>query len=193
MVIADRENKYQVIGTRPIRHDGTDKVTGRAQYGAGVTLPGTLYSHVLRSPYAHARIVSIGTSRAASLPGVKAVMTAKDLPAAEDKIQDLGEGAANLRELSDNVLASDKALYRGHAVAAVAATNAHTAEEALTLIEVEYEVLPPVIDVRDAMREDAPLLHANLRTKSLAGQAEKPSNVAQHLQMKKGDVEQGFK
>src|SRR5438477_12287959 len=101
MVIAERsEKQYEVIGTRPIRHDGTDKVTGRAQYGADVTLPGTLYAKVLRSPYAHARIVSIDTSKAAALPGVKAVVTAKDMPAAEDKIQDLGEGAANLRELS---------------------------------------------------------------------------------------------
>ncbi len=194
MVIAERNTtKYKVIGTRPIRHDGVDKVTGRAQYGADITLPGTLFARVLRSPYAHARIVSIDTSRAAALPGVKAVITAKDLPAAADKIQDLGESAANLRELSDNVLASRKVLYRGHAVAAVAATNAHIAEEAITLIEVEYEVLPPVINVRDAMRDDAPLLHETLRTKSLAGMAEKPSNVAQHLQFSKGDIEQGFK
>jgi CO/xanthine dehydrogenase Mo-binding subunit len=192
MVIADRDTKYNVIGTRPIRHDGVDKVTGRALYGADVTLPGTLYGKVLRSPYAHARIVSIDTSKAAALPGVKAIITAKDLPAAEDKIQDLGEGAANLKELSDNILASTKALYRGHAVAAVAATNVHIAEQAIELIEVEYEVLPPVIDVRDAMREDAPLLNPNLRTKSLAGVAEKPSNVASHLQFNKGDVEAGF-
>ncbi|MHB8574105.1 MAG: xanthine dehydrogenase family protein molybdopterin-binding subunit [Dehalococcoidia bacterium] len=193
MVIAQEEKKYQVIGTRPIRHDGTDKVTGRAQYGADVTLPGTLYAKVVRSPYAHARIVSINTKNAAALPGVKAVITAKDLPAAEDKIQDLGEGAANLRELSNNVLASEKVLYRGHAVAAVAATSMHIAEEAVALIEVEYDVLPPVLDVRDAMREDAPLLNEKLFTKSLAGKAEKASNVASHLQMVKGDVDAGFK
>ena len=159
MVIADKETKYKVIGTRPIRHDGVDKVTGRAQYGADITLPGTLYAKVLRSPYAHARIVSIDTREAEALPGVHAVLTAKDLPQAEDKTQDLGEGAVNLRELSNNVLAEDKVLYRGHAVAAVAATNAHIAEEAVALIRVEYEPLPPVVDVRDAMREDAPLLH----------------------------------
>jgi xanthine dehydrogenase molybdenum-binding subunit len=194
MVIADRNTtKYKVIGTRPIRHDGVDKVTGRAQYGADITLSGTLYARVVRSPYAHARIVSIDTSRAEALPGVKAVITAKDLPAAEDKMQDLGEGTTNLRELSDNVLASAKVLYRGHAVAAVAAVNAHIAEEAVGLVEVVYEVLPPVIDVRDAMRDDAPVLHETLRTKSLAGVAEKASNVAQHLQFSKGDVEQGFK
>ncbi len=193
MVIADKDTKYKVIGTRPIRHDGVDKVTGRAQYGADVTLPGTLYAKVLRSPYAHARIVSIDTREAEALPGVRAVVTAKDLPQAEDKTQDLGEGAVNLRELSNNVLADDKVLYRGHAVAAVAATSAHVAEEAVKLIRVEYEPLPPVLDVRDAMREDAPLLHENQRTKSMAGVSDKPSNVAQHLHFQKGDVEQGFK
>jgi xanthine dehydrogenase molybdenum-binding subunit len=192
MVIADRESKYKVIGTRPIRHDGVDKVTGRAQYGADVTMPGTLFGKVLRSPYAHARILSIDTSAAEALPGVRAVITAQDLPAAEDKVQDLGEGVANLKELSDNILASSKALYRGHAVAAVAAINAHIAEEAIELIEVEYEVLQPVINVRDAMRDDAPLLNEKLRTKSLAGLADKPSNVAAHLQFSKGDVDQGF-
>jgi len=192
MVIADRDSKYKVIGTRPIRHDGLDKVTGRAQYSADVTLPGTLYGKVLRSPYAHARIVSIDMSKAVAMPGVKAVVTAKDLPLAADRIEDLGEGATNLRELSNNVLAGETVLYRGHAVAAVAATSMHIAEEALALIEIEYDVLQPVLDVRDAMREDAPLLHANLRTKSLAGPVEKPSNIAAHLQFKKGDVEQGF-
>ncbi|HZU76214.1 MAG TPA: molybdopterin cofactor-binding domain-containing protein, partial [Dehalococcoidia bacterium] len=192
MVIAERESKYEVIGTRPIRPDGVDKVTGRAQYGNDVTLPGTLYGKVLRSPYAHARILSIDTSKAEALPGVKAVVTHRDLPTADDKVQDLGEGAVNLRFLSANILADDKTLYRGHAVAAVAATNIHIAEEAIGLIEVEYDVLPPVIDVRDAMLPEAPLLHENLRTRSLAGLADKPSNVASHLQMVKGDVEAGF-
>ena len=187
------ENKeYKVIGTRPIRHDGVEKVTGRALYGADFQTAGLLHGKVLRSPHAHARIISIDTSRAEALPGVKGVVTAQDLPTAEDKVADLGEGAVNLKYLCDNVLASDKVLYKGHAVAAVAATNPHIAEEACKLIDIEYEVLPPVLEVRQAMASDAPLLHEDLKTSSMGETADKPSNVASHLQHKKGDLDIGF-
>lgn len=187
------ENKdYKVIGTRPIRHDGVDKVTGRAIYGADFQITGLLHGRVLRSPHAHARIISIDTNRAEAFPGVKGVITANDLPAAEDKVADLGEGAVNLKYLCDNILASDKALYKGHAVAAVAATNPHIAEEACQLIDVEYEVLTPVLEVRQAMESDAPILHEHLKTSSLGETSDDPSNVASHLQHKKGDIEKGF-
>ncbi|MGH2584050.1 MAG: xanthine dehydrogenase family protein molybdopterin-binding subunit, partial [Dehalococcoidia bacterium] len=188
-MVTEQKAKYKVIGTRPIRHDGVDKVTGRAQYGADIRLTGMLYGRVLRSPHAHARIKSINTEKAQALPGVRAVVTSADLPLAADKIEDLGEGAANLRDLSNNVLAGQKALYRGHAIAAVAATSPHIAEEALGLIEVEYELLPPVLDVRDAMRDDAPILDPNRRTRSMSGAGDTPSNVAQHLQFDFGDME----
>ncbi|MFN8558054.1 MAG: xanthine dehydrogenase family protein molybdopterin-binding subunit [Dehalococcoidia bacterium] len=193
MVVEARPD-YKVIGTRPIRHDGVDKVTGRAKYGADIKLAGMLHGRILRSPHAHARILRIDTSKAEALPGVKAVMTARDLPALADKIEELGESAANLRDLSNNILAADKALYRGHAVAAVAATSPHIAQEALRLIEVEYEVLPPVLDVRDAMRPEAPLLHPNMRTKEL-GQVDPnaaPSNVASHNQFQQGEMDAGW-
>lgn len=186
------KKEYKVIGTRPIRHDGVDKVTGRAIYGADFQITGLLHGRVLRSPHAHARIVSIDTSRAEAHPGVKGVVTAQDLPTAEDKMADLGEGAVNLKYLCDNILASDKVLYKGHAIAAVAATDPHIAEEACELIDVEYEVLPPVLEVRAAMEPDAPILHENLRTSSLGETGDKPSNVASHLQHKKGDIEKGF-
>ena len=186
------KKEYKVIGTRPIRHDGVDKVTGRAIYGADFQITGLLHGRVLRSPHAHARIVSIDTSRAEAHPGVKGVVTAQDLPAAEDKMADLGEGAVNLKYLCDNILASDKALYKGHAVAAVAATNPHIAEEACELIDVEYEVLSPVLEVRQAMESDAPILHENLTTSSLGDTEDKPTNIASHLQHKKGDIEKGF-
>src|SRR5829696_3971291 len=192
IMVTEEKRQYKVIGTRPVRPDGVDKVTGRAQYGADIRLTGMLYGKVLRSPHAHARITSINTGKAAALPGVKAVVTGADLPSAADRIQDLGEGAANLRDLSNNVLAGAKVLYRGHAVAAVAATSPHIAEEAAKLIEVEYEVLSPVLDVRDAMRDDAPILDEKRRTRSLAGTGDTPSNVAQHLQFDYGDVEKGF-
>lgn len=188
------ENKppYKVLGTSPIRHDGTDKVTGRALYGADLHLPGMLYGAVLRSPHAHARIKAMDTHRAEAFPGVKAVITARDMPDVESKIAKLGEGSINLRYQSHNILAQDKVLYYGHAVAAVAAVDRHTAEEALALIEVEYEVLPPVLDVRKAMESDAPLLHEDLHTDELGKKSASPSNVAWHGCDILGDVERGF-
>lgn len=187
------QKQYKVVGTRPIRHDGVDKVTGRAVYGADVNLAGTLYGKTLRSPHAHARIKSIDTSKAEKLPGVKAVVTGKDLVQNyEDKVANLGEGSVSLRHLIANVLATDKVLYDGHAVAAVCATSPHIAEEALELIKVEYDVLPPVMDVRAAMKDDAPILHADLKTKSLGEQTDKVSNIANHFQHKYGDVEKAF-
>jgi CO/xanthine dehydrogenase Mo-binding subunit len=183
---------YQVIGTRPIRHDGVDKVTGRALYGADVQLAGLLHGRILRSPYAHARIRRIDASKALALAGVEAVVTSEDLPAHGNQIAELGEGAINLRHLSCNILAREKALYKGHAVAAVAATSPHIAEEALKLIDVQYEPLPPVLDVRAAMKDGTPLLHDDLFTESLGKTAAKPSNVAKHFQFKLGDVEKGL-
>jgi CO/xanthine dehydrogenase Mo-binding subunit len=183
---------YKVIGTRPIRHDGTDKVTGRAVYGADVQMAGLLHGRILRSPHAHAHIRKIDASKALALPGVEAVVTSQDLPDPGSRIAELGEGAINLRHLSCNCLAREKALYKGHAVAAVAAVSPHIAEEALALIRVEYDLLPPVIDVRAAMKDGAPLLHDDLKTESLGKQADKPSNVAKHYQFKLGDVEKGL-
>ncbi|MCZ6633708.1 MAG: xanthine dehydrogenase family protein molybdopterin-binding subunit [bacterium] len=183
---------YKVIGSRPIRHDGADKVTGRAVYGADVQFAGLLHGKVLRSPHAHAVIKSIDTSKAEALDGVKAVMTVQDLPELEDKIEDLGEGAANLRHLRANVLADGKVLYHGHAIAAVAATSPHIAEEALELIDVEYEVLAPVLDVRKAMEDASPLLHEDVTTQSLGEDTGKKSNVCAQFQHKLGDVEKGF-
>ncbi len=183
---------YKVIGTRPIRHDGVDKVTGRAIYGADVQMAGLLHGKVLRSPHAHARIKSIDTSKAEAHPGVRAVVTVADIPVPESAIVELGEGPTNILYLRANVLADGKVLYEGHAVAAVAATDPHTAEEALELIEVDYEVLPPLLDVREAMAEDAPLLIEDLITQSLGEDTGKVSNIATHFQHKFGDVEKAF-
>jgi CO/xanthine dehydrogenase Mo-binding subunit len=187
-----KTNGFQVIGTRPIRHDGADKVTGRAVYGADVQMAGLLHGRILRSPHAHAHIRKIDVRKALALRGVEAVVTSADLPEPGDRIAELGEGAVNLRDLSCNVLARDKALYKGHAVAAVAATSAHLAEEALGLIEVEYEVLAPVLNVRDAMKDGALLLHPKLITESLGKPTGKPSNIAKHFQFKLGNIDEGF-
>ncbi len=186
-------SQYKVIGTRPIRPDGADKVTGRAIYSADLQLNGLVHGKILRSPHAHANIKKIDTSAAEKLPGVVAVATAADLPDSQDKMADLGEGAVNLAHLACNVLAHKKALYRGHAVAAVAAINPHVAEEALKLIKVEYEVLPVVMDVLEAMKPEAPLLHPDVFTDSMGKKADKPSNVAVHLHFEVGDVDAAFK
>ena len=187
------DEKYKVVGTRPIRHDGTDKVTGRAVYGGDTRLTGMLYGQVMRSPHAHARIRSIDTSKAEALNGVKSVVTAADLPStASDEMVDLGEGPARVKFMRDNILATDKVLYRGHAVAGVAATSPHIADEALSLIEVDYEVLPPVVTVLEAMKEGAPLIHEDLTTMELGEDTDKNSNIASHMQHTLGDVEQAM-
>ena len=199
----DDKPQFKVVGTRPIRHDGLEKVTGQARYGADVSLPGMLHGKVLRSPHAHARIKSIDASRALALPGVEAVITSAEFPQPSGKVADLGEGAMmNPKFLSNNTMAVDKALYKGHAVAAVAATNQHVAEEALSLIDVEYQVLTPVITALDAMKEDAPILHERLftadnpfvRPGGLRDDADtgKGSNVSSHFVFELGDIEKGF-
>jgi CO/xanthine dehydrogenase Mo-binding subunit len=183
---------YKVIGTRPIRHDGVDKVTGRAKYGADIHLSGLIYGVVLRSPHAHARIKSIDVSKAKALPGVRAIVTHKDLREPGDHMLELGEGAVNMRHLSNNILAANKVLYRGHAVAAVAADSVHIAEQSAGLIQVDYEVLPAVLDVETAMKPSAPRLHDDLFTDELGQKAKTPSNVAKHFRFEKGDLAKGF-
>ncbi len=202
IVLSNQE--FNVVGGRPIRHDGADKVTGRARYSADITLPGLLHAKIVRSPHPHARIKSIDATRALALPGVKAVVTGADLPQPTGKLMDQGEGAMiNPKFLSNNILATDKALYKGHAVAAVAATSLHIAEEAASLIDVDYEVLPFVVDVLDSMKPDAPVLHerlfnatdANVRPGGLRSEddATKSSNIANHFVFESGDIEKGFK
>ena len=176
--------RYNVVGTRPIRHDGADKVTGRAKYGADYTAPDLLHGKTLRSPHAHAVIKSIDTSKAEALPGVRALVTAKDLPPSH--------GERDLKYRRDNILASDKALYQGHAIAAVAATSPHIAEEAVELIEVEYEVMPAVLTAPEGMKKDAPLLHNDLKTVDMDEETGRVSNVAERTYYKLGDVDKGF-
>ena len=191
--MVDKNGNYKVIGTRPIRHDGTEKVTGQAIYGGDTRFPGMLYGHVLRSPHAHARVKSIDTSKAEALEGVRAVVTGADFPptTADDMI-DLGEGPTSLKSMRGNVLALDKVFYKGHAVAGVAAINPHIADEAIALIEVEYEVLPPVLDVRQAMEDNATLLHENMTTTAFGEDTGKKSNVSLHLNHVLGDPDAAF-
>src|SRR6476469_3859065 len=184
-------NKW--IGQRTIRPDGMDKVTGRAQFGGDLVLPGMLAGRVLRSPHAHARIRSMDTSKAAALPGAKAVVTSADLP--EQKFDYVGPErvAQNFWHITRNIMAREKALYEGHAIAAVAAISASVADEAAALIKVDYEVLPHVIDVDEAMAEDAPLLFEDMITRGIEPAPAKPSNISKRLEFKMGDVDAGFK
>ncbi len=184
--------KYKWIGTRPDRPDGADKVTGRARFGADFNLPGQLVGKVLRSPHAHAEIRSIDTSKAEALPGVKAVVTAKDFPEQANLIVPTGEMQVNLRDVTRNIMAREKALYEGHPVAAVAAVSEAVARQALALIKVDYKVLPHVIDVLDAMKPNAPVLHDGMMTEGANPPATKASNIAKRIEFKKGDAAAGF-
>ncbi len=186
----DKELKW--VGTRPLRPDGVDKVTGRAKFGADLYLPGMLVGKVLRSPHAHARINSIDTSKAEALPGVKAVLTCEDFEDRESEFVPAGEMLVNYRDIVRNVMAREKVLYDGHAVAAVAATSNAIAKKALRLIEVDYEILPHVIDVLEAMKPDAPLLHEDMITAGVEPVPDKPSNVAKVVEFVIGDVGAGF-
>jgi CO/xanthine dehydrogenase Mo-binding subunit len=177
--VLDRE--FKVVGSRPVRPDGVDKVTGRARFGADVSAPGMLIGKVLRSPHAHARVVSIDTSAAAKVDGIKAIVTRDDF--AENKKH---------RDVLRNIMARDKVLYEGHAVAAVAATSAAAARKALKLIKVEYEALPHVTDVDAAMQDGAPLLHDDMITSGVDPAPTKASNIAQRFEFGHGDVEDGF-
>ena len=179
------DNKW--IGQRTLRPDGIEKVTGSAQYAADYAMPGMVYGKVLRSPHAHGVIKSIDTSNAEKLKGVLAVMTGDDLPLLPLD-EPLPNGPNDIRWISRGCMAREKILYTGHPVAAVAATSPSIAAAALKLIEVDYEVLPHVIDVDEAMAPDAPILHDWIETDGIDG----PTNISDIMTVKTGDVEQGF-
>ena len=177
------DQKFNVVGTRVKRPDGLEKVTGRAKYGADASAPGQLVGLILRSPHAHAKIVKIDTSKAEKLAGVKAVVTSKDLP-------DYTNGNRDMLDILENCMARDRALYDGHAVAAVAAIDRQTAKKALKLIKVTYKILPHVTDVDKAMEENAPVVQDFVFTPG--GDGKKPSNISGIVPFGHGDVEAGF-
>lgn len=185
--------QYRVIGTRPIRPDGYGKVTGKDQYGADTLMPGLLHAKILRSPHPHARIIEIDTREAEALPGVKAIVTGADFPqlTSRERVA-AGEDSIEVRFMTALAMATDVVHYKGQPVAAVAATSPAIAQEALSLIRVEYEPLPFVDDVLEAMKDDAPLLHGDLYTVSMGGTGDKPSNIAGHVRHVRGDVDEAF-
>jgi CO/xanthine dehydrogenase Mo-binding subunit len=174
-----------VIGAAVGRVEGADKVSGQATYGADVHFPDTLWGKILRSPYPHARIVRIDTTKAWQVPGVKAIVTGKDEP---EHYQ-----GKSIRDIP--VLCWDKVRYIGDKVAAVAAESRDAAEEAINLIDVEYEELPAVFDVIEAMKPGAPVLHDNAPAYDGAPKeimAAAGTNVVNKLTFGKGDIEKGF-
>jgi CO/xanthine dehydrogenase Mo-binding subunit len=177
------DKKLKIVGSSPIKHDGIDKVTGRAKFGADMYLPGMLVGKILRSPHPHAIIKSIDISAAEKVPGVKAVICRDDFP-------EIKAGSAD-GDMTRNAMAREKALYDGHPVAAVAATSESAAKEALKLIKVEYQPLPHVIDPVEAMKPDAPILHDYMRTKGVKD-SDKPTNVVERYELGIGDVAAGF-
>lgn len=188
------EKELKVVGTNPsARPDAVDKVTGKARYAADINLPGQLVGKVLRSPHAHALIKSIDTTEAENLKGVKAVITRDDFTDLPILHAAAGEIMVNFRDVTRTMMAREKALFDGHPVAAVAATSESIAKAALKLIKVDYEVLPHVIDVVDAMKPDAPLLDEEQFTKGVQPAPDKPSNIAARMTSILGDVEEGFK
>ena len=187
------DKELKIVGHRNLRPDGVDKVTGRAKYGADLILPGMLYGRVLRSPHAHAKIKSIDTSAALALSGVKAVVTGADFPDQPKSKPPYGPMIFDAWDGTRNIIAREKALYDGHAVAAVAATSEAIAKKALKLIKVDYEILPHVIDPIEAMQPNAPILHEDQFTIGMDGPAPtKPSNVFRVMKAAKGDVDKGF-
>lgn len=187
IVLSTKE--YAVVGTRPIRPDGADKVTGAAKYGADYNPTRLLYGAVLRSPHAHANIKSIDTKDAAAVPGVHAIVTHRDFPTIG--VADNGS-SSKLQRKRDNILASEKALYKGQQIAAVVADSLHIAEQAVSLIKVDFEVLDPVLTAPEGAKDGSPLLHQDLKTKDLGEQTDKHSNVATHFRHVLGDIGKGF-
>jgi len=182
-VTAEVKEPYEHVGKSPVRVDARSKVTGRAVFIEDMQMKGMLYGKVLRSKQAHARILGIDTSAAEALPGVRGVVTGRDIPFLH------GESLCD-----EPFLALGKVRYIGEGVAAVAAVDEATAEKALQLIKVEYEALPAVFDPEESARPDAPLLHEDLGTyKHAPGINPQPgTNICNHFQLRKGDVEKGF-
>ena len=184
------------VGTNTVRPDGVDKVTGRAIYGADVRLPNMTYGRVKRSPHAHALIKSIDITKALALPGVLSIVTSEDFPSPVEAILQTIRGPMPAQWDIERLMARRIVLFRGHPVAAVSATDAHIAEDAVELIEVEYDVLPPVVTIEDALSPSAPILHDDGMDEVVEDLFipvdGKPSNIARTVEMGFGDIEEGF-
>ena len=194
---AQKASTEELMGSRETRVDADLMVTGKARYGADIHLPGTLYAKVFRSPVPHAIIKSLDVSKAEALEGVEAVVTAMDFPPLDELKSGMeadSEVAITMESMRQMIMAEDKVFWAGHPIAAVAAISPEIAEEALGLIDVEFEELPAVVTVFDGMKPDAPLLHPNIRTQDpFGGRSGEPSNVVVKVELERGDVDKAFK
>jgi len=186
------QKRFRLVGTRPIRPDGIEKVTGKAVYGPDFVAPGMLYGAMLRSPHPHARIRGIDTRKAEALPGVKAVITGADFPDVASATVAGGESPTNLKYAAAKCMAVGKAMFDGHPVAAVAAISPSVAEAALKLIEVDYEILPHVIDIEEALLPGAPILHEDVFTQGLPETPAQPSNASLRVAFGRGDAQKAL-
>ena len=182
MTITTEPPKYKYVGTRPIRHDGLEKVTGKARFAADLDMTGQLHGAFLRSPHAHARIVSIDTSQAEEMPGVKAVVTRADFPELDPTHPEF--------DTAVNLMAREQALYNGHVIAAVAALTSSQAAAAAAAIKVTYDPLPAILSIEEAIADGAPIANPNTRT--LFSDNTEPSNLASVNEFSRGDIEAGF-
>jgi len=182
--------EFKMIGSRPVRPDGLDKVTGRARYGADLNMQGQIYGHVVRSPHAHAVITSIDCSKALAMDGVLAVMTGDDLVKPGNEMLGSGEGAMALKDLVPMLMSQGKVLFHSQAVAAVAATSPELAAEAAGAVEVTYDVLPVVTDLHKALAPDAPILHHDRFPDDYP---KEPTNLATHISLTVGEPDAAFK
>ena len=194
MNFLERQVNFKVIGTTPERPDGIEKVTGRARFADDIHLPRMLFGKILRSPHAHAIIKSIDTSKATAIPGVHGTLTGLDFPKLESTIIPHGGASTiNIKDLAENCIARNKTLYDGHAVAAVVADNYHIAEQALELIEVDYEILEPVLEIREALKDGSPVLHDTFSPGGFLLQTEKSHSNAGSFQLSLGNADRAFR
>ncbi len=182
--MSEAEN-LKFVGTRPVRPDGLEKVTGQANYGADEALPGMIFGAVVRSPHAHAHVTAIDATEALAMDGVFALITANDFP-------NRAGVSVGRKRFMENVIASEKVLYIGQPVAAIAAKSQALAREAAGRVKVSYDILAPVLDMQAAMSADAPVLHDDMYTQGLAETPDTPSNVSTRTAITKGDIEAGF-
>ena len=192
---SDSPKATRIVGKGVQRVDGAERVMGTAQYGADLSLPGTFHAKIKRSPYANAKINKINVEKAMAIPGVVAIVTSKDFPEIELSDQVVGgEITMTPRDQRRMQLAEETVFYHGQAIAAVAATSLEIAESAVENIEIEYEVLEPVVNVEEAVKESSPLVHDDLYTWEFAGSlSDKPSNIARRVELSRGDHIEAFK
>ena len=193
MITDNSNNTFFTIGNRPIRHDGVDKVTGKAKYLSDIEFSLMLYGKILRSPHAHAIIENIDYSKAIEDPEFKALVTHQDLLITQSSDKTNNSTQVSTKLLDENILAKNKVFYVGHPILAVASSNTHYAQEILDLVQIKYTVLQPITNINESLDKNAPKLHdgfippVNLNSKISS------QNITNHMQFNLGDFSSSIK